>query len=606
LLLEHCGCLETTKNIRKRGLWPSARSSLLDRKRARFIRDFNGGICSRETSQDVLSEYRMSCRAKFVALAGFGILAVIVAALLFQSREPYYEGRSLSNWLEDCSPSVYDSDRTRSEADEAIQAIGSRRAVPMLLPMLQARDGRVRIWALEKQSQWKLSCIHLRDSREIRSLGLMGFRALGTNAADAVPELRHLLQNTNCAYEALCALIYIGKPAADALCTALTNEVVNVRRASAAELGEVLDDFPLFLQQVRIASNDPDNEVRQCAIRSLARQTNRATDCVPLIVAALKDQSDDVSAQAALVLANFGANAAEAADALKRAASSSRQRTPTYALEALVRMTPDDALPILLQQLTASNAIARAQAACVLGQYNKCRVEIISTLQTARTDEDPRVAGNAEAALKHLRDKEKVFGRLRLYLTNDPIVEDERLSYWVTSRDRYGWPTAEAEYVLKSLPPACVPALLDMIAYKDPIFDLHDYELIKQAVDALKRAPMRAAIVLPRLQQLATNEDSEVRSGALSVAAVFRGDGVPVLVRALARTNDTSLNAAIYLNQELQGNFREDSKEVISALCTLVTDADPNVRAVARNALNQIRGNGSVLAQSQAEFGAAN
>jgi HEAT repeat protein len=117
---------------------------------------------------------------------------------------------------------------------------------------------------------------------------------------------------------------------------------------------------------------------------------------------------------------------------------------------------------------------------------------------------------------------------------------------------------------------------------------------------------MRMPIVLPRLQQLATNEDSEVGASALSVAATLRGDGVPVLVRAVARTNDTSLNAAIYLNQELQGNFREDSNEVVSALCTLVKDVDPNVRAVARNALHQIRSNGSILPQLQAEIGAAN
>jgi hypothetical protein len=185
----------------------------------------------------------MPCRAKFVGLAGFVTLAVIVAALLFESREPYYQGRSLSNWLQDCSASVYESERSRSEADEAIQLIGAKRAIPVLLPMVQAQDGPMRAWAIQKQCQWNLSRIGLRDADEIQRFGIAGFRALGTNAATAVAGLQKLLQNPKVANAAIWALIYIGRPAADAVCSALTNQVVEIRCASALELSEVLDDF---------------------------------------------------------------------------------------------------------------------------------------------------------------------------------------------------------------------------------------------------------------------------------------------------------------------------------------------------------------------------
>ena len=183
-------------------------------------------------------------------------------------------GGSLSNWLQDCSAAPYEVDRTPTEADEAIQLIGAKRAVPILLRMVQAQDGPMRAWALQKQCQWNLTGIGLRDADEIQRCGIAGFRALGTNAAIAVPELQNLLQNPKVANAAIWALIYVGKPAAEAVCSALTNQVADIRCASALELGEVLNDFPWFLRQISIPLSDSNLYVRRCAINALSKQTN--------------------------------------------------------------------------------------------------------------------------------------------------------------------------------------------------------------------------------------------------------------------------------------------------------------------------------------------
>ena len=77
-------------------------------------------------------------RRKLIAVVLLAFAALVVCVLVFQNREPAWQGRTLSAWLRD-----FDADRpeTRASAADAIRQIGTN-ALPLILQRLQHRDPR--------------------------------------------------------------------------------------------------------------------------------------------------------------------------------------------------------------------------------------------------------------------------------------------------------------------------------------------------------------------------------------------------------------------------------------------------------------------------------
>jgi hypothetical protein len=133
----------------------------------------------------------MMKRLRLIFLLLFVLLAGMLTFSRFHNREPSYQGRSLTQWLEEFNKTFDDpmSDGAVLNAStNAVKQIGTN-AIPFLLKKITARDG-----AFEKRIQSllrKQSMIHFhfKNGNEEMILAFQGFVLLGKDAKSAIPAL---------------------------------------------------------------------------------------------------------------------------------------------------------------------------------------------------------------------------------------------------------------------------------------------------------------------------------------------------------------------------------------------------------------------------------
>lgn len=169
---------------------------------------------------------------KLLLLLAFALVVGIVAWQYNRKKEPSYQGRTLSRWLE-----AYGTDdkEARRAASEAVRHIGAN-ALPFLIRQInyERTYGRppsagkkilhTLMHSFGMDDQWEEITVGGENSVQKATLA---FAALGTNAAPAIPFLMSLATNTarpGAADHAAVALYNIGgSPGCHALCSLLTN-----------------------------------------------------------------------------------------------------------------------------------------------------------------------------------------------------------------------------------------------------------------------------------------------------------------------------------------------------------------------------------------------
>jgi HEAT repeat protein len=176
-----------------------------------------------------------------------GVMLLVIAGGLsweiWRTREPMYEGKPLSYWL-DCYAPLNRTETSVQQADHALQAIGTN-AIPTLLRMLQRKESplKLRIVALlEKQYIFKIKSPSAFE--QIVEAG-SGLQALGANAKPAIPGLIQIFQgqaSDESRIAAATTLGTIGRPARDAvpiLVSSLTNQNDTTRSSVIGALGRI-------------------------------------------------------------------------------------------------------------------------------------------------------------------------------------------------------------------------------------------------------------------------------------------------------------------------------------------------------------------------------
>src|SRR5687767_7108012 len=105
-------------------------------------------------------------------------------------REPVYEGKTLSQWLEGHGANVqYDYHEGWAPAQKAITQIGTN-GIPTLLRMMRAKTPPAPLLKLRNWGgKWGVIKGPPRLAFALNQEALKAFKVLGTNAAGAVPEL---------------------------------------------------------------------------------------------------------------------------------------------------------------------------------------------------------------------------------------------------------------------------------------------------------------------------------------------------------------------------------------------------------------------------------
>ena len=125
---------------------------------------------------------------RLISVCAFAVLVAIgVATYALWPREPVYQGKKLSEWLEEADIGVWPRP-TVVPADEAIRQIGTN-ALPMIAQLLRARDSALKRKLLRVSYKVSFIGFHITAQNERHSRAITGCWALGPAAKPLVPEL---------------------------------------------------------------------------------------------------------------------------------------------------------------------------------------------------------------------------------------------------------------------------------------------------------------------------------------------------------------------------------------------------------------------------------
>src|SRR5438067_1406372 len=162
------------------------------------------------------------CRRKrlmIVIAAAVIVVAIVAVAFWPQPKEPEYQGKKLSDWLE----WYY---RHPAETAEAVRAIGPEKAVPLLVRWIPYRSSRWRqrvsefLWRHRMIALERFALAQQQRNAAAKAYGAFrGFVILGETASNAIPALTQVAYGADspAAERAVTSLSYLGKGAIDPL-----------------------------------------------------------------------------------------------------------------------------------------------------------------------------------------------------------------------------------------------------------------------------------------------------------------------------------------------------------------------------------------------------
>ena len=563
-----------------------------------------------------------------VVMLAIGLLVFLLG------REPHYSGRSLTSWLEQCNNTPLNETQKLLEAQNAIRAIGAKKALPTCLNLVAAADDPVSLWVIDKTEKyrdrflrwksaenysyddWRRSRWH--SAEDFEQLGMAGFEVLGTNAAPAVGELEKLLGSQAHTRAAQYCLVYIGQPAEPVFCRALTNQDARIRQWAMDQLAGVTEDVVVYIARIQGALHDPSDAVRTEAVDDIGIQTSAPELAVPLLITALQDHSNAVRAHAARSLANFGTNALVTFLTLSNLVENDSADTAGAALQTLIILAPDRALPLLtnglahempganealkslqqvdpetawpliFQRLLSPATETRRAAFRLLCKYT-ITPPIAAALQIAASDPESTIAEGAKRLLTEQYQKthphDSPFGQ-------EPVYAGKTLGEWLQMRGSDGGLAPAATNAIYLLGTNAIPALLRRLSYLEPPFGLRT-----EAVNLARRDGMNGLFALgdaaipaiPQLQSLmdCTNEDTVLYAMVCSLATGT--NALPTLAKGLTnRIANVRGEAAHSLAESIAIPCPEYRSEIIALLTKQLSDIDSEVRENIKTYLQEI------------------
>ncbi len=266
----------------------------------------------------------------------------------FFIKEPSYQGRSLSSWIE--HPST-------PGQKEAIRAIGAN-GIPTLLRLIQTKETWWRDFAAKHpQNPLVKNFVPPRLPAEgFHQNAGAAFMTLGPIAKAALPDLTKLLDNPDFAIRghAMRAIGGIGTEASILpMVQATTNASAPVRQAAVFGLGweaqAARAKFPAELQSFQTHASeivtaliarldDANPNVRLGAVQSLGYMGLLPDDVIPQLTRRLTDRDEDVQIRTIQTLGGFGNRAKSALPALNELLSDSKPRVREAARNALEKI----------------------------------------------------------------------------------------------------------------------------------------------------------------------------------------------------------------------------------------------------------------------------
>jgi len=322
-------------------------------------------------------------------------LAVGLIGYAVWPREPVYEGRDLSAWLtelvalsdygsraegDDSTPHARDV--RRDHAVTAVRSFGTN-ALPHLLRWLRSAPGPSALRdklqeLLDKQS---LVGIRLPEQRDHTDQAIQGFRALGSAAEPALPELRRLVHNPTTCAATVFALEAIGPIAVPTLASELTNSNCLMQSSVVYALVELAPSVGRSLVPILVDGlTNPSCHVHEECLIGLGDLGPMARGYAPWLIALARDPGQPLAGLAMRVLGEVSDSPEQYlplfSDRLKDT------NFAAHAAFALARIGPDGVPPLLRALTNQEPSVKGAALAALQPKFQNCRLRYGPTLPT--------------------------------------------------------------------------------------------------------------------------------------------------------------------------------------------------------------------------------
>ena len=366
-------------------------------------------------------------------------------------------------------------------------------------------------------------------------------------------------------YDAWFALEAIGKPAVPALVEALDDEAYKKARSSICRMLGKIGDKRAVEPLIRVVKTTKDDSLRGGAMSALGRLGPPAAAAIPVLTAALKDESSIIRVTAARAMHRIEPKTPRSTlvPLLIDVAGGDDWQASGSALSALAEVDGARALGVLVPYLKHPHKYVRGQAAQGLGSLGPKAREALPELIDALADvpADGAMLEVAKAVADVSRGDKQTVSTL-IAIVQDP---DDR-------RDRGAIRAArDMGTAGRAVVPAIVAAATDPKRHAD---------VRKEAIEAIMTMAPKSPEVAEALLRLAADADKEMRKIAfwrLAQAKIDPALVVPVFVKGLA-SDDSSIrgSASRFLAREASKN-----RKVMGMLIDVLKKKGPDCVAVA-------------------------
>jgi hypothetical protein len=265
-----------------------------------------------------------------IALAVLLVGVVAFQILRPQEREPVYQGKALRVWLReyagwDTGPKEWAQAKTRAE--DAVRHIGTN-AIPALLRMVQKMESPRMSRLIDLWDQHIANRNHLpawirhprwyKNQARYRNMeGEIGFKILGADAQEAVPELLFIYEST------------------------LSMDSVTAMNSRVAISRSLIDIGPPAIPYFLRWAGGTNEDKRLTAVHALSQIHGEPSVVVPVLVKFLSHANPLVRTEVTEGLGNFGTNAQSALPALVQSLTDSNRLVRNAATNAFKQIDPE-------------------------------------------------------------------------------------------------------------------------------------------------------------------------------------------------------------------------------------------------------------------------